>query len=77
MKKDVLRYDKCLFCGEISSYVIRDTTSSRFHYISDDGIRGLIEYHTANPFEFKQCPCCNMHSKQETVAWDIYEQTEE
>ena len=74
MKNNVLRYDKCLFCGEISSYVIRDA-SSKSHYISDDGIRGLIEYHRTTT-AFAACPWCNMHSKQETVAWDIYEPEE-
>ena len=73
LKEKVLRIDKCLHCGEMLNYIMRDKYSKD---IPDKNIYFMVAHHA--PYTFKYCEACKLHTKQETIAWDMYEaETEE
>jgi len=70
MKTKVLKYTKCLKCGNINTSIMRDDTINSD--LTDKDIHLLIETscEPQNRVRVSWCEKCKMHTKQEDVGWD-------
>ncbi len=69
MKKEITYYTKCLCCGSIQSFILRDEHSS----MQDQSVLELIQMtcEPCNRVRVKWCDICSMSTKQEEVGWDF------
>lgn len=78
MKKRIHYYKKCFCCEKIQGYVLRDIggNSETNPGINDDASVYHImaqEIKPENRIRIDWCENCQMHTKQEEIAWDYLE----
>jgi len=70
MKINVTHYDKCLCCGNVEGYIMRNSNTNSG--LTDRDIYAMIasNMEPENRVRSNWCEFCNMETKQETVGWD-------
>ena len=68
MKEKVLYYTKCMKCGNIQEYIMRDKNINPT--IKEDGVNLIIGNTIENPYTVNWCEKCNIHTLQMVVGWD-------
>ena len=67
MKTKVVRHAKCEMCGEIVSYIVRDTNVNSD--LKEKDIYKLKVHHLENLYNIKHCETCDCETTQMTVGW--------
>ena len=68
MKEKVKCYRKCLKCGEIEPYIMRDKNVN--NTLTDKDIHFIISNSVDSPYEIDHCECCDIQTLQMSVGWD-------
>ena len=66
MKTKVIRYDKCINCGNRFEGIVRSKTVNS--NLTDENIHVIIAKHKVE--QFKHCDNCKMYCLHVTVAWN-------
>lgn len=70
MKQIVTYYNKCLCCGNVKAFVLRDKNTNTS--ITNSDIHSMISESCKpeNRIDVDWCEKCKRHTKQEEVGWD-------